>query len=75
MPSATYNQVLMRHFPEDWEIVKKWYPLAEAKNIREKMIDENYTKWMEQEAAKRGGRMDVHEEEEIGEESEEKING
>lgn len=59
LPSATYNKVLMKHFPDDWEIVKKWYPLAEAKNIREEMIDENYTKWMEQEAAKRGGRMDV----------------
>ena len=62
LPSATYNKVLMRHFPKDWEIVKRWYPLAEAKNYRERMIDENYEKWMEQEAAKRGGRMDVREE-------------
>ena len=52
----------MRHFPADWEIVKKWYPLAEAKNIREEMIDANYPRWMEQEAAKRGGRLDVSEE-------------
>lgn len=62
LPSATYNKVLMRHFPKDWEIVKKWYPLAEAKNIREEMIDANYARWMEQEAAKRGGRLDVPEE-------------
>ena len=74
VPSATYNKVMMEHFPRDWELTKKWYPLAEVKNIREEMIDENYPKWMEQEAAKRGGRMDVREEAECGE-SEEKIDG
>lgn len=75
VPSATYNKVMMEHFPRDWELTKKWYPLAEVKNIREDMIDENYPKWMEQEAAKRGGRMDVHEEAESGEGVEEKVNG
>ena len=58
VPSAAYNKVMMEHFPQDWELTKKWYPLAEVKNIREDMIDANYPKWMEQEAAKRGGRMD-----------------
>ena len=57
VPSATYNKVMMEHFPQDWELTKKWYPLAEVKNIREDMIDANYKLWMEQEAAKRGGRM------------------
>ena len=75
VPSATYNKVMMEHFPRDWELTKKWYPLAEVKNIREDMIDENYPKWMEQEAAKRGGRMDVHEEAESGEGGEEEVNG
>mgnify|MGYP006958205024 CR=1 FL=1 len=75
IPSATYNKVMMEHFPRDWELTKKWYPLAEVKNIREDMIDENYPKWMEQEASKRGGRMDVHEEAEIGEGWEEKVDG
>ena len=56
VPSATYNKVMMEHFPQDWELTKKWYPLAEVKNIREEMIDANYPLWMEQEAAKRGGR-------------------
>lgn len=56
VPSATYNKVMMEHFPQDWERTKLWYPLAEVKNIREEMIDENYSKWMEQEAAKKGGR-------------------
>ena len=56
VPSATYNKVMMAHFPQDWELAKKWYPLAEVKNIREAMIDDNYSRWMEQEAAKRGGR-------------------
>ena len=56
IPSATYNKVMMEHFPQDWELTKKWYPLAEVKNVREEMIDENYPKWIEQEAAKRGGR-------------------
>ena len=58
VPSATYNKVMMEHFPQDWELTKKWYPLAEAKNVREEMIDANYPRWMEQEAAKRGGRLD-----------------
>lgn len=56
VPSATYNKVMMEHFPQDWETTRKWYPLAEVKNIREEMIDANYPLWMEQEAAKRGGR-------------------
>ena len=56
IPSATYNKVMMEHFPRDWELTKKWYPLAEVKNVREEMIDANYQLWMEQEAAKRGGR-------------------
>lgn len=56
VPSATYNKVMMEHFPEDWETTKRWYPLAEVKNYREDMIDANYPLWMEQEAAKRGGR-------------------
>ena len=60
IPSATYNQVMMEHFPQDWETTKKWYPLAGVKNIREEMIDANYRLWMEQEAAKRGGRSEVH---------------
>ena len=46
----------MEHFPQDWELTKVWYPLAEAKNVREEMIDANYPVWMEQEARKRGGR-------------------
>lgn len=58
IPSATYNKVMMEHFPQDWELTKKWYPLAEVKNIREDMIDANYPLWMEQEARKRGGRVD-----------------
>lgn len=60
IPSATYNRVMMEHFPQDWELTKKWYPLAEVKNIREEMIDANYKLWMEQEAAKRGGKSDIH---------------
>ena len=56
IPSATYNKVMMEHFPQDWELTKKWYPLAEVKNVREDMIDADYALWMEQEAAKRGGR-------------------
>ena len=60
VPSATYNKVMMEHFPQDWETTKKWYPLAEVKNIREEMIDANYPLWLEQEAAKRGGRGEVH---------------
>lgn len=56
VPSATYNKVMMEHFPQDWQQTLKWYPLAEVKNVREDMIDANYAKWMEQEAAKRGGR-------------------
>lgn len=55
VPSATYNKVMMEHFPQDWELTKKWYPLAEVKNVREDMIDANYERWLEQEAAKRGG--------------------
>lgn len=58
VPSATYNKVMMEHFPQDWELTKVWYPLAEAKNVREEMIDANYPLWMEQEARKRGGRAD-----------------
>lgn len=56
IPSATYNKVMMEHFPRDWELTKKWYPLAEVKNYREDLIDANYPLWMEQEAAKRGGK-------------------
>lgn len=52
VPSATYNKVMMEHFPEDWETTKKWYPLAEVKNYREDMIDSNYPLWLEQEATK-----------------------
>ena len=58
VPSATYNKVMMEHFPQDWELTKSWYPLAEVKNVREEMIDANYPLWMEQEARKRGGRTE-----------------
>ena len=56
VPGAAYNRILKEHFPRDWETTKLWYPLAEVKNYREDMIDANYALWMEQEAAKRGGR-------------------
>lgn len=59
VPSATYNKVMMDHFAEDWETTKRWFPLAEAKNVREQLLVENYPKWMEQEAAKRGGRINA----------------
>lgn len=72
IPSATYNKVMMEHFPQDWELTKKWYPLAEVKNIREDMIDANYPLWMEQEARKRGGRVDELPEIGNGDESERK---
>ena len=72
IPSATYNKVMMEHFPQDWELTKKWYPLAEVKNIREDMIDANYPLWMEQEARKRGGRGDELPEIGNGDESERK---
>jgi hypothetical protein len=62
VPSATYNKVMMEHFPKDWELAKKWYPLAEVKNVREEMLIGDYPKWMEQEAAKHGGRGDRKEE-------------
>ena len=58
VPGAAYNKILMEHFPQDWELTKKWYPLAEVKNVREDMIGANYPLWMEQEARKRGGRVD-----------------
>ena len=61
VPCATYNRIMERHFPQDWELTKKWWPLAEAKNIREEMIDANYAKWREQEAGKRGGRVETAE--------------
>ena len=70
IPSATYNKVMMEHFPQDWELTKKWYPLAEVKNVREEMIDANYTLWMEQEARKRGGRVDELPKVGIGDEGE-----
>ncbi len=60
-PGAAYNRILKEHFPRDWEITKMWYPLAEAKNYREELIDANYPLWMDQEAAKHGGRVDVGE--------------
>ena len=66
VPSATYNKVMMEHFPRDWERTKKWFPLAEVKNVREEMIDANYPLWMDQEAAKRGGKADIHPEGEAG---------
>lgn len=56
VPGAAYNKILMEHFPRDWETTKMWYPLAEAKNYREELIDADYRLWMEQEAGKRGGR-------------------
>lgn len=56
VPGAAYNKILKEHFPLDWELTKKWYPLAEVKNVREQMLKENYPKWMEQEAAKHGGK-------------------
>lgn len=61
VPGAAYNNILKEHFPLDWKLTKKWYPLAEVKNFREEMIDENYALWMEQEAAKRGGRVETPE--------------
>lgn len=56
VPSATYNEVMMNHFPEDWETTKKWYPLAEVKNVREAMLDANYILWQEEKARSHGGK-------------------
>lgn len=58
VPCATFNTVMKEHFPKDWETTQFYYPLAEVKNVREEMLDANYGKWLEQEAAKRGGRKD-----------------
>lgn len=56
VPSATYNKVMQEHFPQAWKETLRWYPLAEAKNYRERLIEENYPKYLEQQAAMRGGR-------------------
>lgn len=58
VPSATYNKVMMEHFPRDWETTKRWYPLAEVKNFREEMIDANYILWQDEQARRHGGKPD-----------------
>lgn len=36
-PSATYTDILRRHFPEDYKVQMDFYPLSEAKGYRERM--------------------------------------
>ena len=56
VPSATYNKVLMEHYPEDWKTLLKWYPLAEVKNYREAMLDREAARRKEKEIVDAGGR-------------------
>lgn len=56
VPCATYNKVLMEHYPSDWERLLKWYPLAEAKNYREEMLERHFRELQDERIAARGGK-------------------
>jgi len=58
VPSATYNKVLMEHYPDDWKTLQKWYPLAYVKNLREEMLDREYERRKNEEIAANGGRTE-----------------
>ena len=36
-PSATYTEILRKHFPRDYEVLRTFYPLCEAKVKREQL--------------------------------------
>lgn len=56
VPCATYNKILKEHFPEDFKTLLKWYPLAELKTRREKILDERYEERLNNAAEAFGGK-------------------
>lgn len=56
VPCATYNRILREHYPDDYREMLKWYPLAEAKDFREQMLDEEWRRRKDEEIAKNGGK-------------------
>ena len=42
VPSYTCNEILRRHYPADWEHFLALYPLAEAKTVRERILDREW---------------------------------
>ena len=42
--SATNNRIYKEHYPEDWAVIKAMYPLAEAKTLRERILDREHEK-------------------------------
>lgn len=65
VPSATYNKIMREHFPRDFEKLLKWYPLAETKDYREELLEQNYLLIQKEKAAARGGIESAEENPEI----------
>ena len=42
VPGIVTNEILKRHYPEDWKRVLALYPLAEAKTVREQILDREW---------------------------------
>ena len=54
-PSATYTEILREHFPEDYAILRDFYPLCEAKVFRERLNDQVAEEFKRKRAAANGG--------------------
>lgn len=44
VPSATLNRIYREHYPEDYELMLSYFPLAEAKTVREALLDRIYAR-------------------------------
>lgn len=42
VPGIVTNEILKRHYPQDWQHVLSLYPLAEAKTVREQILDREW---------------------------------
>lgn len=58
IPSYTVNKVLREHYPADYVRMLAHYPWAEAKTVREEILDRKWLKAKEDELVAKGGRKE-----------------
>lgn len=57
VPGSITNEILKRHYPQDWEHMKALYPLCEAKTVREEILDREWAKAKQARIEANGGTM------------------
>ena len=61
VPGIVTNEILKAHYPKDWERFLCLYPLAEAKTVRERILDREWAAAKKRKIEENGGTAADHE--------------